>query len=294
MHNSMDRLLKILHRINKMYLTDEKVMDNVGELLCYRSDFQGPMDVIPVSDPEIFTDIQRFAQMQLVAQRAQLVPQLLQNLAVADVCSAGRTISGELRWPAQARAIADILPTIVTEARYGIDAPVPADAWRTVQQESAGNNRLAGVERVQRGRVNRSCRSRGCHDKRHVADQQCLINSISRNDHTVGIDVDIDSRRRNVRADIFGKGQAGLAWFVAGFFLPIAAECLDPADDGANAFTRGFAGQCRRDRGFGGRAMRIELHQIAHLSRRPGSERRGCGEHEIINTQTFEQCRDHR
>jgi hypothetical protein len=42
----------------------------------YRSDFQGPMDIIPVSDPEIFTEVQRVAQMQIVAQRAQLMPQL--------------------------------------------------------------------------------------------------------------------------------------------------------------------------------------------------------------------------
>ena len=82
LHYSFHMFLTVLHRINKMYLTDEKVLDETGELLCYRSDFQGPMDVIPVSDPEIFTDIQRFAQMQLVAQRAQLMPQLYDVHAV--------------------------------------------------------------------------------------------------------------------------------------------------------------------------------------------------------------------
>jgi hypothetical protein len=74
MHEAMARTLGILHRINRMYLTDEEVRDETGELLVRRSDFEGPLDVVPVSDPEIFSDIQRFAQMQVVAQRAQMNP----------------------------------------------------------------------------------------------------------------------------------------------------------------------------------------------------------------------------
>lgn len=74
MHEAMARTLGVLHRINRMYLTDEDVRDETGELMVRRSDFEGPLDVIPVSDPEIFSDIQRFAQMQVVAQRAQMNP----------------------------------------------------------------------------------------------------------------------------------------------------------------------------------------------------------------------------
>jgi hypothetical protein len=69
-HYAFQQFLSILHRINRMYLTDEQIVDDTGELIAYRSDFQGPMDVIPVSDPEVFTDVQRFAQMQLVLQLA--------------------------------------------------------------------------------------------------------------------------------------------------------------------------------------------------------------------------------
>lgn len=76
LYEAMNRILAILHRINRMYITDEEIKNDTGEMLAFRSDFQGPLDVVPVSDPEIFSDIQRFAQIQLVAQRAQLLPQL--------------------------------------------------------------------------------------------------------------------------------------------------------------------------------------------------------------------------
>jgi hypothetical protein len=74
LHEAMARTLGILHRINRMYLMDDAVRNETGELMVRRSDFEGPLDVIPVSDPEIFSDVQRFAQMQIVAQRAQMNP----------------------------------------------------------------------------------------------------------------------------------------------------------------------------------------------------------------------------
>lgn len=76
LHDAMGRTLKILHRLNKTYLEDEDVFDETGELLVRRSDFDGPMDVIPVSDPNIFSEVQRFAQLQIIEQRAQAMPDL--------------------------------------------------------------------------------------------------------------------------------------------------------------------------------------------------------------------------
>lgn len=70
LYDSMDKTLRILHRINRLYITDEEILDDTGELLARREDFEGPLDVIPTANPEIFSDVQRFAQMQLVAQRA--------------------------------------------------------------------------------------------------------------------------------------------------------------------------------------------------------------------------------
>ena len=76
LHDSMGRVLKLLFRLNKTYLTEAEVYDETGELLVKRSDFEGPMNVVPVSDPNIFSEAQRFAQVQAVMQRAKEMPQL--------------------------------------------------------------------------------------------------------------------------------------------------------------------------------------------------------------------------
>ena len=76
LHDAMGRTLKVLHRLNAMYLEDEEVKDETGQLLVKRSDFLGPMDVVPVSDPNIFSEAQRFAQVQALSQRAMALPQI--------------------------------------------------------------------------------------------------------------------------------------------------------------------------------------------------------------------------
>jgi hypothetical protein len=76
LHDAMARMLKVLHRLNGMYLDDADTEAEVGEKLATRADFDGPMDVVPVSDPNIFSEAQRFAQVQAVAQRATAMPQL--------------------------------------------------------------------------------------------------------------------------------------------------------------------------------------------------------------------------
>jgi hypothetical protein len=70
LHSSMDMVIKILHRINRLYVTTEEIKDETGEVMALRKDFQAPLDVVPVSDPQIFSDVQRFAQIQMVAQRS--------------------------------------------------------------------------------------------------------------------------------------------------------------------------------------------------------------------------------
>ena len=73
---AMSQTLKILHRINRMYLDEGDAKDDVGEVLAKRSDFDPPFDIMPVADPEIFSDIQRMAQLQVVADRAAAMPEV--------------------------------------------------------------------------------------------------------------------------------------------------------------------------------------------------------------------------
>jgi hypothetical protein len=81
-HDAMGRLLETLYRINKMYMDEREIFDETGELLAYRDDFDGPVNVMPVSDPNIYSEMQRFAQVQAVVSRAQAMPQLYDVRAV--------------------------------------------------------------------------------------------------------------------------------------------------------------------------------------------------------------------
>ena len=76
LHNSMERVFKILHRINSAYLTEEDIDADAAGIEIRPEDFDGPMDIIPVSDPAIFSEAQRFAQVTAVQQRAALMPQM--------------------------------------------------------------------------------------------------------------------------------------------------------------------------------------------------------------------------
>ena len=76
MFQAMDKVLEILCRINRMYLDEEELRDNTGVILAYRKDFDPPHDVMPVADPEIFSDVQRMAQLQIIADRAASMPEV--------------------------------------------------------------------------------------------------------------------------------------------------------------------------------------------------------------------------
>lgn len=70
LHESQKRALAIIHRLNATYLEDMQV-EELNELVISREDFTGTLDVIPVSDPTIFSEAQRFAQSQAILQMAQ-------------------------------------------------------------------------------------------------------------------------------------------------------------------------------------------------------------------------------
>lgn len=69
-HDAMNRLLAILHRLNGQYLDDAAIEREAGEALATRADFDGPLDVVPVSDPSVFSETQRMTRAQLIVQRA--------------------------------------------------------------------------------------------------------------------------------------------------------------------------------------------------------------------------------
>jgi hypothetical protein len=70
LHQAMQEVYTALHQINRMHLTEDTIVSETGELLVRREDFEGPMDVVPVSDPNISSETQRMAQMQMVVARA--------------------------------------------------------------------------------------------------------------------------------------------------------------------------------------------------------------------------------
>lgn len=85
LHAAQARSLKILHRLNSAYLTDEILKSYNSGCEVRPQDFDGPSDVVPVSDPQIFSDSQRFAQTQAIQQRAGQMPQLYDARKVEEM-----------------------------------------------------------------------------------------------------------------------------------------------------------------------------------------------------------------
>jgi hypothetical protein len=82
LHDSQARVLKILGRLNRWYLDDQRKGEIVEELEITQEDFKRNTDVVPVSDPHIFSETQRMAQMQAVLSRADKAPDLYNRQAV--------------------------------------------------------------------------------------------------------------------------------------------------------------------------------------------------------------------
>ena len=82
LHTSQARVLKILGRLNRWYLDDMRKGEVVEDLGVTREDFERNSDIIPVSDPHIFAETQRYAQIQTLAARAAANPDLYNRLAV--------------------------------------------------------------------------------------------------------------------------------------------------------------------------------------------------------------------
>ena len=82
LHESQRRVLGVIGRLNRWYLDEQKRGDVVAELPIKREDFKRNSDIIPVSDPHIFSETQRVAQMQSVLQLSTQFPAIFDQRAV--------------------------------------------------------------------------------------------------------------------------------------------------------------------------------------------------------------------
>jgi hypothetical protein len=74
LHESQGRVLKILCRLNRWHFDEMRKSEVVVDLDINREDFAKNTDVVPVSDPHIFSETQRMAQMQAVIALAEKHP----------------------------------------------------------------------------------------------------------------------------------------------------------------------------------------------------------------------------
>ena len=84
LHKSQERLIKILCRLNRWHFDEMRKGDIVEDMNIQRDDFNRNTDVIPVSDPHIFSETQRMAQMQSVLTRSDKNPDLYDAKAVEE------------------------------------------------------------------------------------------------------------------------------------------------------------------------------------------------------------------
>jgi hypothetical protein len=82
LHGAQRRVFKILARLNRWYLNEQVKKDLPEDLKVEPDDFRVNSDIIPVSDPNIFAESQRYAQIQTLAARAAANPDLYNRLAV--------------------------------------------------------------------------------------------------------------------------------------------------------------------------------------------------------------------
>jgi hypothetical protein len=75
LHDSQARVLKVLCRLNRWHFDEMEKGDIITDLEITREDFDKNTDVVPVSDPHIFSETQRMAQNQAVLMLAEKHPQ---------------------------------------------------------------------------------------------------------------------------------------------------------------------------------------------------------------------------
>ena len=78
LHQAQGREFKLIYELNGEYLDDEYPYDVIGERkVIRRKDFSTDINVVPVSDPNIFSQAQRIALAQTGLQLAQQAPNII-------------------------------------------------------------------------------------------------------------------------------------------------------------------------------------------------------------------------
>lgn len=98
LHRAQKRTLQVLHRLNRMYMEDngkpEDYTNKDDAPLAFKTDYEGPMDVGPISDPDIFSEQQRFTQAQTVYTIAKENPDIANRVAATKRLLAAMKVSG--------------------------------------------------------------------------------------------------------------------------------------------------------------------------------------------------------
>lgn len=76
LHRAQRRCLQIIARLNSHLPIEKAQEEELGEVLATQKDFRRPLAVSPVSDPDIFSESQRFAQTQFAMGLSGTAPQL--------------------------------------------------------------------------------------------------------------------------------------------------------------------------------------------------------------------------
>lgn len=93
-HAAFNRLIAGMYRLNRLYLPKVLKVDASGkEIMVRQADYEGPCDVQPVSDPTIYSDQQRFAQLAYIQARMTAMPMLFR---AREVELAGLKL---IKWP---------------------------------------------------------------------------------------------------------------------------------------------------------------------------------------------------
>jgi hypothetical protein len=130
LHDSQGRVLKILGRLNRWYLDEQRKGEVVADLEITRQDFATNTDVVPVSDPHIFSETQRMAQMQAVMQLMQNNPDVFNKKKVIE------RFLKQLKVPAINEIMIDVpAPEMRTVADENAAMSIGQPAYAYIQQD---------------------------------------------------------------------------------------------------------------------------------------------------------------